>query len=65
MIRWAISGIRGLPIFYADSVPRDLAIAATFSACWIINLILHTLDGTFSLLYVNIAKTFVYENDSH
>ncbi len=30
-----------------------------------INLILPALMGTFLLLYVNIAKTFVYENDSH
>lgn len=40
------------------------SLAATF-ALWIINLILPTLVGTFSILYVNIAKTFVYENDQH
>ncbi len=38
------------------------SLAATF-ALWIINLILPALVGTFSLLYVNIAKTFVYENE--
>ncbi len=38
------------------------SLAATFSL-WIINLIFPALVGTFSLLYVNIAKTFVYENE--
>lgn len=40
------------------------SIAATFTL-WIINLILPALVGTFSLLYVNVAKTFVHENYSH
>lgn len=40
------------------------SLAATFTL-WIINLILPALVGTFSLFYVNIAKTFVYENDDH
>jgi len=40
------------------------SLAATFTL-WIINLILPALVGTFSLLCVNITKTFVYENDSH
>ena len=40
------------------------SIAATFTL-WIINLILPALVGTFSILYVNIAKTFFYENDRH
>lgn len=39
------------------------SLAATF-VLWIINLILPALVGTFSLLYVNIAKMFVHENDS-
>lgn len=39
-------------------------LCSTF-APWIINLILPALVGTFSLLCVNITKTFVYENDSH
>ncbi|MBC7778061.1 MAG: flippase-like domain-containing protein [Phycisphaerae bacterium] len=38
------------------------SLAATFTL-WIINLILPALVGTFSLFYVNIAKTFVHEND--
>lgn len=40
------------------------SLAATF-VLWIINLILPALVGTFSIFYVNIAKTFVYENDQH
>jgi len=40
------------------------SIAATFTL-WIINLILPALVGTFSILYVNIAKTFFYENDRY
>lgn len=40
------------------------SLAATFTL-WIINLILPALVGTFSILYVNIAKTFFYENDCH
>jgi hypothetical protein len=38
------------------------SLAVTFTL-WIINLILPALVGTFSLFYVNIAKTFVHEND--
>lgn len=37
------------------------SLAATFTL-WIINLILPALVGTFSLLYVNIVKTFAHEN---
>lgn len=40
------------------------SLAATF-ALWIINLILPALVGTFSILFVNIAKTVVHENDHH
>jgi hypothetical protein len=38
------------------------ALAATF-ALWIINLILPALVGTFSLLYVNIAKSLGYDDE--
>ncbi len=38
------------------------SLAATF-VLWIINLILPALFGTFSLLYVNITKSFGYEDD--
>lgn len=45
--------------------PYDLSsLAATFGP-WILNLILPTLEDTFSISYVNIAKAFVYENDQH
>ena len=44
---------------------NELSSLAATLTLWIINLILPALVGTFSILYVNIAKTFVYENDSH
>jgi uncharacterized membrane protein YbhN (UPF0104 family) len=38
------------------------ALAATFTL-WVINLIIPALIGTFSVLYVNISKTKVYDDD--
>ncbi|MDO8365620.1 MAG: lysylphosphatidylglycerol synthase transmembrane domain-containing protein [Saprospiraceae bacterium] len=50
---------------WKDVSPNEVSSLAATCTLWIINLILPALVGTFSILYVNIAKTFVYENDRH